>query len=366
MKTEAVILRSYDVPPSVEERVIPELRQNEILVEIEAATTCGTDVHIASGTFANLANLPLVMGHEGTGRVVKSNGRNVDVNGNQLRVGDRIVWAHPWCGNCYFCAVAGQPTLCDGTVGYGWGPSSDDGLNGTFARHLIVSADSKVIVVPDQLDPALVSSATCALRTVMQAFSRIPRIKFSDAVVVLGSGPVGLYAAAAALAAGAHKVHLFGAPRERLAITHDWGLGLTLDVFETTSEERRNAVISKNENRGVDLVIECAGPADAFTEGISLLRKGGTFLMLGQAHKDKVAVDTTSLKVRQINIVSSLSAEITHFNEAIKFLTTFSERFHLSRMVDGERYGLSDISKALGAMKSGSSIKPVIIPTKSN
>jgi D-arabinose 1-dehydrogenase-like Zn-dependent alcohol dehydrogenase len=78
MKTEAVILRSYDVPPSVEERVIPELRQNEILVEIEAATTCGTDVHIASGTFANLANLPLVMGHEGTGRVVKSNGRNVD------------------------------------------------------------------------------------------------------------------------------------------------------------------------------------------------------------------------------------------------------------------------------------------------
>ena len=122
--------------------------------------------------------------------------------------------------------------MCDATVGYGWGPSHVASLNGTFAKHLVVSAESKVLVVPESLDPALVSSATCALRTVMQAISRIPIIRFSDTVIILGSGPVGLYAAAVALAAGAHQVHLFGAPRERLAITSGWGLGHTFDIFE--------------------------------------------------------------------------------------------------------------------------------------
>ena len=364
MKTEAVVLRSYDTSPKVEERDIPELSPNEVLVEVDAATVCGTDVHIANGRFPTLATLPLIMGHEGTGRVINSNNRFGDVNGKSISVGSRIVWAHPWCGHCFYCTVAGQPSMCDATVGYGWGPSHVASLNGTFAKHLVVSAESKVLVVPEALDPALVSSATCALRTVMQAISRIPRIRFSDSVVILGSGPVGLYAAAVALAAGAHQVHLFGAPRERLAISSGWGLGHTFDIFESSPDERRKAVFAKNDGRGVDLVIECAGPAEAFTEGVSLIRKGGTLLMLGQAHKEKVPVDTTNLKVRQINIVSSLSAEITHFNEAIKFLTTFSDRFKFSKMVDGPRYGLSEVHKALDDMQSGSAIKPVITPNK--
>lgn len=360
--SRTVVLSDYTSGPVVVDVPIPALQPGEILVEVTAATVCGTDVHISAGNFPQLATLPLVMGHEGTGRVVATNERQVDVNGRALETGSPIVWAHPWCGHCFSCAVAEEPTICENTAGYGWGPSTNGRLNGTFAEFFIVSPESKVLVVSEQLEPALVSSATCALRTVMHAMTRIPRIRFSDQVVVLGSGPVGLYAAAVALACGAAGVHLIGGPQERLSFTEDWGLATCFDIFSSNHDDRRAQILDHTGGRGADLVIECAGPAVAFNEGLDLLRQGGAYLVLGQAHRESVPVDTTGLKVRQQNIVTSLSAEIVHFHEAISFLEHFSDRFHLDQIVRTHRYSLDQVSDALSAMRSGEAMKPVIYP----
>lgn len=364
--SRAVVLSDYARGPVVVELPVPELRPGEILVEVSAATVCGTDVHIAAGNFPQLATLPLVMGHEGTGRVVASNGRHVDVNGRSLEPGASIVWAHPWCGHCFSCAIAEEPTICENTAGYGWGPSPDGRLNGTFSEFFVVSPESKVLRVSDRLDPAVVSSATCALRTVMHAMTRIQRIRFSDHVVVLGSGPVGLYAAAVAVASGAAGVHMVGGPKERLAITDDWGLATCFDIFSSTHDERRAEILDRTGGRGADVVIECAGPAAAFNEGLEVLRKGGSYVVLGQAHRETVPVNTTGLKVRQQNVVTSLSAEIVHFHEAMSFLERFADRFHLETMVESHRYSIDQVSDALAAMRSGEAMKPVIYPTYNN
>lgn len=367
MKTSrSVVLADYDHGPSVVELEIPELQPGEILVEVRAATVCGTDVHIAAGNFPQLATLPLVMGHEGTGVVVATNGRTVDVNGRDLEIGSPIVWAHPWCGHCFSCAIAEEPTICENTAGYGWGPSPQGRLNGTFSEYFIVSPDSKVLRVSDRLDPALVSSATCALRTVMHAMTRIPRIRFSDHVVVLGSGPVGLYAAAVAVASGAAGVHMIGGPKERLTITDSWGLTTSFDIFSSTHEERKAEILDRTGGRGADLVIECAGPAVAFNEGLDVLRRGGSYLVLGQAHRESVPVNTTGLKVRQQNVVTSLSAEIVHFHEAMAFLERYADRFDLAHMVNTHSFSLDDVGTALGVMKSGEAMKPVILPSSSS
>lgn len=361
--SRSVVLRDYAAGPSVVELSVPALQPGEILVEVSAATVCGTDVHIAAGNFPQLATLPLVMGHEGTGRVVATNGRSVDVNGRPLDPGSSIVWAHPWCGHCFSCALAEEPTMCENTAGYGWGPSPQGRLNGTFSEYFIVSPESKVLRVSDRLDPALVSSATCALRTVMHAMTRIARVRFSDHVVVLGSGPVGLYAAAVALASGASGVHMIGGPKERLTITEDWGLATCFDIFSSSHDQRRAEILDRTGGRGADIVIECAGPAVAFNEGLDVLRKGGSYLVLGQAHRETVPFNTTALKVRQQNIVTSLSAEIVHFHEAMSFLERFSNRFHLAQMVEGHSFGLDDAAAALALMRSGEAMKPVIYPS---
>ncbi|MDA2987877.1 MAG: alcohol dehydrogenase catalytic domain-containing protein [Actinomycetota bacterium] len=364
--SRTVVLTDYAAGPSVVDLRVPDLQPGEILVEVSAATVCGTDVHIAAGNFPQLATLPLVMGHEGTGRVVATNGRSVDVNGRDLTLGSSIVWAHPWCGHCFSCAIAEEPTICENTAGYGWGPSPEGRLNGTFSEFFIVSPESKVLRVSDRLDPALVSSATCALRTVMHAMTRIPRIRFSDQVVVLGSGPVGLYAAAVAVASGAAGVHMIGGPKERLTITDEWGLATCFDIFSSTHDERRAEILDRTVGRGADVVIECAGPAVAFNEGLDVLRRGGSYLVLGQAHRETVSVNTTGLKVRQQNVVTSLSAEIVHFHEAMSFLERYADRFQLAQMVESHHFNLDHVSDALAVMRSGEAMKPVIYPTYNN
>jgi len=360
--SRSVLLTDYSLGPSVVDLEIPKLQPGEILVEVSAATVCGTDVHIAGGNFPQLATLPLVMGHEGTGTVVATNGRTIDVNGRDLKIGSSIVWAHPWCGHCFSCAIAEEPTICENTAGYGWGPSPEGRLNGTFSEFFIVSPESKVLRVSDRLDPALVSSATCALRTVMHAMTRLDRIRFSDHVVVLGSGPVGLYAAAVAIASGAASVHMIGGPAERLTITESWGLTTCFDIFSSTHDERRNEILDRTGGRGADLVIECAGPSVAFNEGLDVLRRGGTYLVLGQAHRETVPVNTTGLKVRQQNVVTSLSAEIVHFHEAMAFLERYADRFDLVQMVNTHTFSLDDVPAALQIMKSGEAMKPVVLP----
>ena len=361
--SRAVVLADYAHGPVVETLDLRPVPPGGALVRIDAATVCGTDVHISDGVFGHLARLPLVMGHEGTGTIVELGaGLERDALGQPLRSGDRVVWAHNWCGRCYFCAVAKQPTLCENTMGYGWGPYEEGSVNGTFSEHLHVSPDSRVLRVPAGVSSPLASAATCALRTVMHALDRMPRIRFSDTVVVLGAGPVGVLAAAAALRSGANQVILIGAPRSRLAATEAWELAARIDIDDTEPDERIEAVRSLTEGRGADIVLECAGPPSAFTEGMDMVRAGGTLMVIGQAHGETVPVPTTAMKVRQLTVRTSLSADISHFHDALQFLDRHGGDLGLESAVCSTTYSLDQVSDALGAMRAGTEMKPVIVP----
>ena len=361
--SRAVLLADYARGPAVEALDLGSVVSGGALVRIDAATVCGTDVHIADGVFEHLARLPLVMGHEGAGTVLELGaGLDRDALGQPLQAGDRIVWAHNWCGRCYFCAVAKQPTLCENTMGYGWGPYAEGAINGTFSEHLHVSPDSRVLRVPDGVSSPLASASTCALRTVMHALDRLPRIRFSDTVAVLGAGPVGVLAAAAALHSGAHQVILIGAPAARLAATEGWGLADRIDIDHTEPDERIDAVRRHTGGRGADIVLECAGPPDAFTEGMEMVRAGGSLMVIGQAHGQTVPVPTTAMKVRQLTVRTSLSADISHFHDALCFLDRHGAALDLESVVCSKAYSLDQVTDALAAMRAGAEMKPVILP----
>jgi threonine dehydrogenase-like Zn-dependent dehydrogenase len=187
-------------------------------------------------------------------------------------------------------------------------------------------------------------------------------IRFSDTVVVLGAGPVGLYAAAASMKAGAYQTILIGAPAARLEITSNWDLSGRVDIDLTNPEDRVEQVLQMTNGKGADVVIECAGPPTAFTEGLNMLRKGGQMMVIGQAHGEKVPVDTTALKVRQTTIHTSLSADISHYYDALKFLESYADSLQLGNIVASPKYSLEMAQEALNAMKSGSAMKPVITP----
>ena len=114
----AALVTSSHGPVEVRDVPEPELEPTGMLAEVEAATLCGTDVHFWEGMIKQ-EGMPYIPGHETAGRVTQINGERFDIFGEALNPGDRILMAYPWCGHCYYCAVANQPTLCPNAGRFG-------------------------------------------------------------------------------------------------------------------------------------------------------------------------------------------------------------------------------------------------------
>ena len=118
--SRAAVLRHFGEALEIEEVPVPrEIEAGAILVRTEACSVCGTDVHLWQGSLALKVDLPVILGHEMVGRIVRLGpGSERDSVGQPLREGDRIVWTHTACGHCFYCTVARQPTLCDNRRAY--------------------------------------------------------------------------------------------------------------------------------------------------------------------------------------------------------------------------------------------------------
>lgn len=367
-KTSRVaMVRNYDSGVELDELPVPPLVDGAILVRVEAATGCGTDVHIVNGELRQspTCKLPLVLGHEAVGRIVAMGpGRKTDAVGKALHEGDLIAWSSPWCGNCYWCAVAKQPTLCVNANLYGFGPADQfPSLTGGFAEYCYIHPRSGVVHVPQGLSPALASSATCAFRTVVHAFETLGRLQPTDTLVIQGSGAVGLYATAYAKIVGIPQVIVIGAPTARLAVARKWGASITVDVERSTPHERLQIVLDATDGRGADIVAECSGVAEAFTEGLSLARRGGRMLVVGAADPRPSSVNATNFNMRQIAVSGSISADISHFWRAFDVLKTYADRFDFEALL-GSTYPLESVSAALAGISAGD-MKPVVLPSTS-
>ncbi|MCW2722517.1 MAG: 5-exo-alcohol dehydrogenase [Pseudonocardia sp.] len=363
--TQAAVLVDYNAPPEVRTLPVPDLEPGAALVKVEASTMCGTDVHIWRGEYeaAGLSKLPLVPGHEIVGRVVAlGSERRVDALNRPLAEGDLVAWSYAWCGHCYWCTVAKQPTQCESARMYGWGPADRSPyITGGFSEYAYVMPACSMVKVPEGLDPAVAASATCAFRTIIHGYEKIGRIETTDTVVIQGSGPVGLYALAYAVQSGASRTVMIGAPTARLDIAKRWGADVQLDVTSTSVEERRERVRDLTDGRGADLVVECSGRNAAFVEGMDLVRRGGRYLVLGASEPKPVEMRATYLNLRQLTVAGTMSGDISHYYRALRFLDDHQDRFSFGDLL-GNRFSLDQVGDALLGMEQMREIKPVILP----
>lgn len=359
----AAVLTEYNKPLEIQEIAVPELEPEALLVQVEASTMCGTDVHMQKGKFPGFAKLPLVMGHEIVGRVVAlGRDRTRDANDVALQEGDLVVWSYSWCGHCFYCNVAKQPTLCANSRMYGWGSAAEfPHLTGGFAAYAYVMPQCKVLKVPDGVDPRVAASATCAFRTIIHGYERFGRIEPYETVVIQGSGPVGLYALAYAVQQGAAQVVCFGAPGARVDVAKRWGATHTFNVESTTPEERKEAIFALTGGRGPDVVVECSGVQAALSEGFDIIRKGGRYLVIGQANTQPMPLRGTDFNHRQLQVTGSLSGDMPHYYRAMRFLADFKDKFPFEDLLGGS-YSLETVGVALEEMGAAREIKPVILP----
>lgn len=356
---KAAILEEYGKPLQLREVPIPRVEPGGILVKVEMAGICGTDVHQQRGELSIKSPLPNIQGHETIGRIVKlGKGRTQDVSGENLSIGDRIMWAHADCGECYWCEVVRHPVLCARRSGYGFAPP--EALRGGFAEYEYVTPATKIVRVPDELTEEEAIGVGCAFRTVVAAYERLGCIGFQENVVIQGAGPVGLYSLLMAGEGGAGKTIVIGAPAKRLELAKKWGADYVINIDEMKDPaQRKERVLELTNGRGPEIVIECSGVLAAFNEGLDMIQKGGRYLVLGQTSTESIPVMPNLIVGKSLTIVGSVSAAIPHFYKALQFIKHKRTKYPFADIVS-TKYRLEQINDALANMGSGQEIKPVI------
>jgi L-iditol 2-dehydrogenase len=365
--SRAAVITAFGEPLEIRDLPVPALAPGSLLVEIELATVCGSDVHVWEGSQrrARRIDLPIVPGHEMVGRIVAfGDGPWVDSVGAELSLGDRVVWDNASCGRCFNCTVAGQPNLCaNRQTFFAVNCDKPPHIVGGFSQYAYVPPRSGSVRVPDTVKTEWASAASCALRSVIRGFQRLGTIEPWQTVVIQGSGPLGLFATAVADHAGAARVIVIGGPEDRLAVAREWGATDTVSISDHSEpQDRTDAIRQLTGGLGAEIVIEVSGARTAFREGIDMTRRGGRYVVVGQTVPHEVTVEPAKVTTGQLTILGSYSGEAPQYWRALQFLDRTKHKYNFDRVVSN-RYGLHEATLAMNRMQSFDEIKPVVVPS---
>ncbi|MDI6828656.1 MAG: zinc-binding dehydrogenase, partial [Armatimonadota bacterium] len=307
--------------------------------------------------------LPTILGHEGVGEVEEV-GPNPpkSISGRELKPGDWIAWDRGvTCGHCLYCAVRHEPNLCPSRWAYGIGRSSAEPpyLVGCYADHIVLVRGTNIIHLDEfpRADCALLASASCSGATAANAVE-VAGIQPGDAVLVQGSGPLGLFLAAFAIMLGASPVIVVGGSAESLALALKLGADLVLSHRTTSSEERVKAIY-EIAPLGIDTVLESSGRPDSINEGILALRRGGSYISTGFA----VPGTSVTLDCYQDIVRKNLRLQgvwTSHTRHLCQSLTLVSKNPLLGEMITST-FTLDRATEALIAMERREVIKSAIV-----
>lgn len=351
------------VPVEIREFAEPDLPDGGALLRTARSEVCGTDVHLWHGRLSGVP-YPIIPGHVTTGTLDKARGEIRDVEGRPLREGDRIAFfdVHRTCGRCLACTAHRTPTRCPSRRVYGITDPAAEGLFGGWSQKVYLEPGVVVARLPDAVPFDAYIGGGCGLLTAVHIIER-SRILLGDTVVVQGAGAVGMSAAALARKSGAGLVIVIGGPAARLALSLDMGADVVIDLDGTTPDERLQRVRDLTGGRGADVVIEAAGSALAFEEGVRLARNGGAYVIAGHytnvgdsrinAHED--------INRKHLDIRGCWGSEVGHFLRALRVLERYQHEVPWHR-IGARTYGLTQINEALEVAESMVIAKALVDP----
>lgn len=279
--TKAVMKVEPKTGIEIRELKRPEVGDKEVMVEVKAASICGSDKHLYfwdKQTERWNSPLPMIIGHEFSGDVIEV-GRNVTT----LKVGDRIAAeSHIPCGSCYLCKT-GRMHICENMRIYGIQTK-----NGAFTEYAVVPEiiGYKVPSTVPYDEAALLEPLGVAMHAIEQA-----QIMIGDTVAVIGCGPIGLFAQQLARHSGATTLITSEISETRLKLARKQkAADVVIDSREEDFVERTMEITDR---RGVDVVIEAAGTNVTVSQALKVLSKNGKAVLMGLPSKT-TEIDTTS------------------------------------------------------------------------
>ncbi len=324
---------------SLKEVPVPTIKKaDEVLLKVEAASICGTDLHILHVPPGHPGTIGAILGHEYVGEVLAVGD---EVKG--IAPGDRVVVdPNVTCGNCRYCKM-GQPNMCENMTTLGIF------IDGGFAEYNVAPARA-LHKISKQIPPEIAVFAE-PLSCVVNATQKIA-LHPGETVVVLGAGPIGLYFTMLLKAAGAGKIIVSEVSdfRKQYALT----CGATRVV--DPAREDLAAVVMKETGIGADVVVDAVGCL--FKDALNLARRGGRILLFGQNQNARAEIVQNVITRYELTVMGSFIAKYT-FPATIKILE--SGILPLDKLIT-HRLTLRDIEKGFAAMRKGEAIEVVITP----
>ncbi len=330
----------------------------EVLVKIEAAGLCHSDLSVVNGTRSR--PVPMVLGHEAAGRVVRV-GEGVD----DLPVGRRVVMSFlPRCGECANCRTDGRlpctPGSASNTAGelLGGGrrlhhdgrPVSHHLGVSAFADHAVVDRRS-VVAVDDDVPPHVAAVLGCAVLTGGGAVINAGNPQQGDTVVVVGLGGVGMAALITAVSLGRGKVIGIDAVESKRQRALELGADAAFEPAEAIAAGLRAQV-----------VIEAAGNSRAFETALAVTDVGGTTVTVGlPAPQDTSTVSPLTLTAEARVIVGSYLGSAVPARDIPMYAQLWREgRLPVESLISST-IGLDEINSAMDHLADGEAIRQIIL-----
>jgi L-iditol 2-dehydrogenase len=330
-------LRYEDVP-------VPTPAAGEVVLKIEAALTCGTDVKtLRRGHPVMIPRVPTVFGHEFAGTVTAI-GRGVPA----LREGDRVVAANSApCDACAACR-AGRPNLCEDLLF----------VNGAYAEYIALPARlvaRNVVRFAAGTPAARIAFAeplACALLALERA-----RPEPGQTVAVFGHGPLGCLLAMVAASRKA-RVILLGKAGWRL--DHVRGLGIADCMDVTAIGDVPAAVRAATGGRGAEITVDATGRPEVWEEAVAAVARGGSVVFFGGcAPGTSIRLDTRRVHYEELALLGAFHHTPELIRRAVEWLE--SGMLVPDRLLT-HRMGLEGVAGALELMAGGKALKVLIEP----
>ena len=336
---QAVLLQPKKI--EIRDVPIPEPLNGEVVVKINAALTCGTDLK-AYIRGHNLIPMPGPFGHEYSGTVYKA-GKGVD----QFKEGDEVMGVHSApCLRCIYCRK-GAYNLCETIM--------DHKALGAFAEYMVLPGRvvrQNLFHKPSELGyevAALLEPLSC----VVHPYSRLNMDNVETALVI-GAGSIGLMHLAYLKMKGV-KVIVSDFFDDRLDLAADMGAGSAV-IPKAVS----NVTEAMTGNAGVDLVIDCTGQQGVWEKSVNYVMRGGTVVLFGGcAPGVTVSYDAARLHYDELLLMGSFHYTPDDVKKAYEIIV--GNRIDLSMLISGE-YSLENLAKALTLLEEGVGIKYAVRP----
>jgi L-iditol 2-dehydrogenase len=347
----------------IREYAEPDLPVGGALLRTALSEVCGTDVHLWHGRLSGVP-YPIIPGHVSTGTLERVRGSIADIRGGVLQEGDRVAFfdVHRTCGRCLACTVHRTPTRCPSRRVYGITDPAAEGLFGGWSQKIYLEPGVAVARLPDAVSFESYIGGGCGLLTAVHVVERA-RHALGDTVVVQGAGSVGLSTAALFRRAGAGTVMVIGAPADRLALATRMGADAVIDLAGTSADERRAFVLDRTRGLGADVVVEAAGSARAFEEGLPLVRNGGAYVIAG--HYTNAGDSTINahehINRKHLDIRGCWGSEVAHFVRALGTLERYADEVPW-HAIGARTFGLNGLNEALSAAEAFALPKALVDP----